>query len=206
MRIVCLSDTHNQHDRLAVPDGDVLVHAGDATGHGTLTEWAAFASWLTALPHRHKVLIAGNHDFCCQREAALARARLCGVLYLQDELAEVEGLRIWGSPWQPWFYDWAFNLQRGPEIAAKWALIPDAVDVLITHGPPAGILDRTTKGEDVGCMDLLRELQRVRPKLHVFGHIHEAYGTLDRDGCRFVNASSCDVRYRPIQAPIVVDL
>jgi len=206
MRIVCLSDTHSLHHHLTVPDGDLLLHAGDATNRGSLAEWDAFARWLAALPHRHKVAIAGNHEFCCERTPAQARGCLRGITYLQDELVEIEGLRIWGSPWQPWFYDWAFNLQRGPEIAAKWALIPDGIDVLVTHGPPAGILDLTSDGEAAGCADLRRELARVRPALHVFGHIHEAYGEHVEHGCRHVNASICTLRYEPRQAPIVVDL
>ncbi len=206
MRIVCLSDTHDLHGDLAVPDGDLLLHAGDATMSGTPQQIEAFDDWLARQPHRHKVVIAGNHDWGFQRTPARARALLRHATYLEDSLAEVDGLRIWGSPWQPWFYDWAFNLERGPQIAAKWALIPDGIDVLVTHGPPLGILDRTSRGEAVGCADLLAAIDRVRPRLHVFGHIHEAYGRLERDGCIFVNASNCSERYRPVQPPIVVDL
>ncbi len=206
MRIVCLSDTHDLHGDLAVPDGDLLLHAGDATMSGTPQQIEAFDDWLARQPHRHKVVIAGNHDWGFQRTPARARSLLRHATYLEDSLAEVDGLRIWGSPWQPWFYDWAFNLERGPQIAAKWALIPDGIDVLVTHGPPLGILDRTSRGEAVGCADLLAAIDRVRPRLHVFGHIHEAYGRLERDGCLFVNASNCSERYRPVQPPIVVDL
>lgn len=206
MRIVCLSDTHDLHGQLEVPDGDLLLHAGDATMSGTPQQIEEFDAWLARQPHRHKVVIAGNHDWGFQRTPARARSLLRHATYLEDSLAEVAGLRIWGAPWQPWFYDWAFNLARGPQIAAKWALIPDGIDVLITHGPPLGILDRTSRGDAVGCADLLAALVRVRPRLHVFGHIHEAYGRLDRDGCIFVNASNCSERYRPVQPPIVVDL
>jgi hypothetical protein len=131
---------------------------------------------------------------------------LANASYLQDGLIEVGGLRIWGSPWQPWFFDWAFNLPRGPALASKWALVPDGVHVLVTHGPPAGILDRTANEEAVGCHDLARALERILPRLHVFGHIHESYGRLERDGTTFVNASNCDLKYRPVQAPIVVEL
>lgn len=206
MRIVCLSDTHDQHDQLQVPDGDLLLHAGDATMSGTAAQIEAFDRWLATLPHRHKVVIAGNHDWGFQRTPARARSLLRHATYLEDDETTVEGLRIWGSPWQPWFYDWAFNLQRGPEIAAKWALIPTGIDVLITHGPPAGLLDRTSRGDDVGCADLLAAVQRTKPRLHVFGHIHEGYGTVERDGTRFVNACNCTERYHPVQPPIVVDL
>jgi predicted phosphohydrolase len=206
MRIVCLSDTHDLHRELQVPDGDLLLHAGDATMKGTPAQIEAFDRWLGTLPHPHKVLIAGNHDWAFERTPALARGLIRNARYLEDEETAVGGLRIWGSPWQPWFFDWAFNLERGPAIAAKWALIPDGIDVLVTHGPPLGILDRTSRGEDVGCADLLAAVQRVRPRVHVFGHIHEGYGTLERDGTRFVNASNCTERYRPVQPPIVVDL
>ena len=206
MRIVCLSDTHDFHDRLVVPDGDVLLHAGDATMGGKPFQVEAFARWFAARPHRHKIVVAGNHDWMFERTPTQARSLLRDVVYLQDDEITVDGLRIWGSPWQPWFHDWAFNLERGPQIAAKWELIPAGIEVLITHGPPAGILDRTSRGEDVGCADLRRELQRIRPRLHVFGHIHEAYGTVEIDGTRYVNASICTERYHPVQLPIVVDL
>jgi predicted phosphohydrolase len=206
MRIVCLSDTHDLHDQLQVPDGDLLLHAGDATMRGSEAQIRAFDRWLATLPHRHKVVIAGNHDWAFERTPAAARSWLRAATYLEDSEVTVDGVRIWGSPWQPWFYDWAFNLERGPAIAAKWDRIPAGIDVLVTHGPPAGILDRTDQGDAVGCADLLAAVRRVRPKLHVFGHIHEAYGTLEQDGVRFVNASNCSVRYRPVQPPIVVDL
>jgi predicted phosphohydrolase len=205
MRIVCLSDTHGTHERLRVPGGDVLIHAGDFSMNGRPEEIERFDRWLARLPHAHKIVVAGNHDFLFEHEPEQAHALLGSALYLRDSLVEVAGLRIWGSPWQPWFHDWAFNLQRGPEIAAKWALIPAGIDVLVTHGPPEKILDRTIGREDVGCGDLLRELERVRPRLHVFGHIHEGYGRVERGGTIYVNASNCDVRYRPVQPPIVVE-
>jgi Icc-related predicted phosphoesterase len=207
MRIVCLSDTHLKTAGLAVPDGDLLLHAGDLTGRGSKDEVRAALRWLSGLPHRHKVVIAGNHDWLFQTDPAAARALLAetDLVYLQDAEATVLGLRIWGSPWQPWFMDWAFNAERGADIRQHWLKIPPGIDVLITHGPPAGILDRTIDGRDVGCADLLDIVRVVRPKLHVFGHIHEGAGRVERDGVVFVNASTCDVRYRPVQAPVVVE-
>jgi predicted phosphodiesterase len=205
LRIVCLSDTHNRHDALAVPDGDVLLHAGDFTGRGRPREVAAFGAFLARLPHEEKVVVAGNHDFLFQDEPERARELLGEVTYLQDSLAEVAGLRVWGSPWQPWFYDWAFNLQRGAALAEKWALVPDGVDVLITHGPPHGILDTTSRGERVGCEELTAARSRIRPRLHLFGHIHEAYGTHRADGILSVNACNCDLAYRPANPPVVVE-
>ena len=205
MRIVCVSDTHLRPLE-TVPDGDLLIHAGDFTMTGTMPEVKTFNRWLAALPHAHKVVIAGNHDFAFEQEPALARRALTGGTYLEDELTEVEGLRIWGSPWQPRYGVWAFNLDRGEAIRAKWDLIPEHVDVLVTHGPPAGIGDRLATGEHVGCKDLLHAVERLHPKLHVFGHIHEGYGTVSRRKTTFVNASICDFAYRATNTPIVIDL
>src|SRR6266545_2807137 len=188
--IVCVSDTHGRHADTVVPAGDVFVHAGDLTRHGLLEEVAEFDAWLASLPHRHKVVVCGNHDWCFQRAPDEARRRLRHAVYLQDEAVAIEGLRFYGSPWQPWFLDWAFNLARGPDLAAKWALIPDDTDVLVTHGPPVGILDLTKRGDRTGCVDLLERVRIVRPKLHVFGHIHEAAGVARFGATLFVNASA----------------
>ena len=206
MRIVAISDTHFMHESIAIPPGDVLVHGGDALGHGTLDELERLDRFLGTLPHRHKVLIAGNHDWCFERTPEEARTRVTNAHYLEDEAVEIEGFLFYGSPWQPWFYDWAFNLERGEPLRDKWSLIPEGIDVLLTHGPPAGICDRTVRGEDVGCEELDARVSAVRPKLHVFGHIHEAYGSLRRDGTLFVNACSCSVRYEPTQPPVVIEL
>jgi Icc-related predicted phosphoesterase len=188
--IVCVSDTHARHHLTEVPEGDVLVHAGDITRHGSLEDVEAFDRWLAELPHRHKVVICGNHDFCFQARAAEARARITNAVYLEDSGCELGGLTFYGSPWQPWFGGWAFNLPRGEELAKVWAKIPVGVDVLVTHGPPEGVLDRTNRGELAGCRDLLARVYEVRPRLHVFGHIHEAVGRADIEGIVFVNAST----------------
>ncbi len=193
--LVAMADTHGYQRKLVVPPGDVLIHAGDLTQRGTMAQLTEVRDWLLSLPHPHKVVIAGNHDFALQDERERARA-LFGppFVYLEDELATVAGLSIWGSPWQPWFYDWAFNLQRGPEIDARWRLIPEGVDVLVTHGPPAGYGDRCSDGRRVGCEDLLRHLARVKPRLHLFGHIHEDKGAWQVGPTRVVNATvdECD--------------
>ena len=189
MRIVCVSDTHGFHKHTEVPDGDILVHGGDLTKHGSLEDVEEFNRWLGALPHGHKIVIAGNHDFCFQEQPAEARARLTNALYLQDSGCEIEGLTFYGSPWTPLFFDWAFMLSD-EELAAKWALIPPRVDVLITHGPPQGILDTTNRKEPAGSATLLERVRAVKPRLHVFGHIHEAAGRFDHDGTVFLNAST----------------
>jgi Icc-related predicted phosphoesterase len=206
MRIVAISDTHHQHRRLTVPPGDVLVHAGDITRHGSLEDVRDFDEFLWNLPHRHKVVIAGNHDFCFQESPAAARALLTRAIYLQDETVLLDGVKFYGSPWQPWFHDWAFNLPRGAPLSEKWQKIPADTRVLITHGPPMGHGDRVHSGERVGCQDLLEAIRRIQPQLHIFGHIHEDPGITLEGITRCVNASSCDLRYLPTQAPIVIDL
>lgn len=215
-RIVCLSDTHGRHDAIAVPDGDILIHAGDLSMMGREAEVEAFADWFAAQPHRHKVVIAGNHDWLFERSPARARELMAGVTYVLDEAVRVEGLTVWGSPWQPWFHDWAFNLRRGAEIRAKWDLIPAGTDILVTHGPPFGYLDGVPRAwfgnedaiavEHVGCEELARALERVAPRLHIFGHIHEGYGQAMLGNTLLVNASNCDADYQPINPPIVIDL
>lgn len=212
MRLVCLSDTHSMHRQIEVPDGDVLIHAGDCLGVGTLDEVDELNDWLGSLPHRHKILIAGNHDWCFQNEPEAAQSRITHAVYLQDSGVTIDGLRFWGSPWTPVFFDWAFNLERGTPLAQRWAQIPEQTDVLVTHGPPAGILDEVPAGltgshtESVGCADLLAVVEQMQPPIHVFGHIHEGYGRYDWNGTLFVNASICRANYKPLNPPIVLDL
>jgi Icc-related predicted phosphoesterase len=205
MKIVCISDTHGGHGKVQVPDGDILVCAGDITPHGRLNSLESFDKWMGELPHRHKVVIAGNHDFCFQETPVEARAKMLNAHYLEDEAIEIEGLKIYGSPWQPVFCRMAFNLNP-EEIRKRWAAIPVDTDLLITHGPPSGILDCTYDGRRVGCPELCRRLGELHVKLHVFGHIHEGYGQSVQNGTTFVNASICTPAMRPTNAPIVFEL
>jgi len=209
-KIVCLSDTHNCNEQINVPDGDILIHAGDATIRGTLDEIVSFNEWFASLPHLHKIFVAGNYDWLFEISNARARTLLdSSIHYLQDSAVEIEGLKFYGSPWQPRFFDWAFNLMRGAELAEKWKLIPDHTDVLITHGPPFGILDEVPRQygiENTGCEELRKKIEIVRPKLHIFGHIHCGYGRAEKFGVNFVNASNCDESYEPTNRAIVVDL
>jgi Icc-related predicted phosphoesterase len=205
--MVVISDTHGRHDGWHVPDGDLLVHCGDLTMRGTLAQIRDAADFLRELPHEHKVVIAGNHDFAFERSPDEARAELRGLTYLEDEAAVIEGVHFWGSPWQPEFYDWAFNLPRGAALAEKWALIPGDTEVLVTHGPPRGHGDLVERpaGAHEGCDDLLARIQAIRPKVHLFGHIHEAAGVTHEGGTLFVNASICDLSYRPTLPARVLD-
>jgi predicted phosphohydrolase len=206
VKIVATSDTHSRHDALNVPDGDVFVHAGDFSGYGSLKELSDFNAWLGSLPHCHKLIIAGNHDWCFETMAGVARSVVTNAHYLQDEGVEIDGVQFYGSPWQPWFLDWAFNLPRGEPLREKWSLIPESCDVLITHGPPHGIGDLTVRGENVGCRELLKALERVRPKVHIFGHIHEGAGVVEGDHTTFANVSFLDVTYKPKQDCTVLEI
>ena len=207
MKIVCISDTHLQ-GWPELPDGGVLVHSGDATLRGTLDEIGMFAGRMARAPHKYKIFVAGNHDWGFQMRPAGSRAILkdFGITYLQDSGVTIDGIKFWGAPWQPWFNSWAFNLPRGEALREKWDLIPPGTDVLITHGPPFGVMDWVDRGEHVGCEELRDAVLRVEPRLHVFGHIHNGYGRsrLGRTTC--VNASICSERYEPVNEPIVVEL
>jgi Calcineurin-like phosphoesterase len=210
MRVVCVSDTHNKLDRVRVPDGNLLVHAGDATLMGEKREVEKFLRDLKALPHKHKVVIAGNHDWNAFHHPERYREQLAevGATYLQDELYSADGFLIYGSPWQPEFCGWAFNLPRGPRLREKWDRIPPALHMLVTHGPPVGIMDATPSGECVGDADLLDAIMERPPVYHVFGHIHHSYGrvTTHRPPTTFVNAATCNERYEPTNEPIVLDV
>lgn len=189
MRIVCVSDTHGRHKLTQVPAGNILVHAGDVTLDGSLEDVEEFNHWLGTLPHKHKVVICGNHDWCFQKQPTEARALITNAIYLQDSGCEIEGLKFYGSPWTPLFFDWAF-MRPDAELFETWKAIPAGVDVLVTHGPPHGILDQTNRNARAGSFTLLHRVYEVKPRLHAFGHIHEAAGQTEIDGTRFVNAAT----------------
>lgn len=222
MRIVFIGDTHGLHDRMThpIPDGDILIHAGDGTNVGRMNEVAAFGVWFRSLPHAHKIFVAGNHDWMFEKNRSMAVQLLNQgilnlfsdkpeIIYLEDSGVTIEGLKIYGSPWQPTFLDWAFNLDRGEAIREKWDLIPEGLDILITHGPPMGIHDQTAPhlgSEHIGCEELMKAVERAKPKVHVFGHIHGGYGKTQYPNTLFVNAAICDEAYKPWREPVVIDL
>jgi predicted phosphodiesterase len=191
MRIVAVADTHTfEKDLGELPEGDVFVHAGDLLRGGTLDELAPVADWIRRLPHRHKIVVAGNHDGCFQRERAAACAVLGDVVYLEDSEIVIDGVRFWGSPWQPAYNDWFFNLPRGAALAEKWARIPEGIDVLVTHGPPLGFGDQGPVEGRAGCQDLLARVRVVRPALYLFGHIHQDGGLWREGGACFCNVTT----------------
>lgn len=218
LNIVTISDTHDQHDKLLsknlLPKGDMIIHAGDCTGRGETSDIEEFLRWYGDLDYQHKILVAGNHDWGFERDPEY-HAELCknyGVTYLNDSGVTIKGLKIWGSPVQPWFFSWAFNRGRDehestirniPEIQPHWDQIPDNVDILITHSPAYGYGDQLRKpgSPSVGCESLRNRIEQVRPVLHVFGHIHESRGvypntTPGKSPITHVNASSLDHKYR----------
>lgn len=207
MKIVAISDTHGQHRKLKLPKGDMIIHAGDISKRGHPVEMEDFLDWFSNLKFRHKIFIAGNHDFFLEQAHPNIVNGIIpkNVVYLNDSGVEIDGLKIWGSPITPFFHNWAFNRERGTEIRQHWSLIPDDTDILITHGPPFSILDETVYSKREGCEELLLRVYQVQPKYHVFGHIHEDYGMLAKRETTFVNASVLDDRYELINDAVILN-
>jgi len=212
MKLVLVSDTHEQHGKVKVPDGDVLIHAGDLTYRGSYYPTLEAVSWMKKQPHKHKLFIAGNHDYYFEKNPEESIRQLIGegIHYLETSSVTIDGVKFWGCPYTPRFFDWAFNADRGPYIKTHyWDHIPDDTDVLITHGPPRGYLDQAAphkKSEHLGCDDLLDAVLRVKPKVHVFGHIHGGYGYARFQETQFYNASIVDEAYKPVNKPWEVEI
>jgi Icc-related predicted phosphoesterase len=214
MKIVTISDTHDKHDEIEIPDGDLLLFAGDCTRRGSFNEVKDFVEWYGKHPHAYKIMVAGNHDFGFQNNPSKFE-QLCidnNIIYLNNTNVIVMGIKIHGSPSTPAFCDWAFNRSRTIEesmskhsqllghyyIGNDWDKIPEDTDILITHGPAYGILDRTYRGDLTGCECLLKHIiDKTNIKMHVFGHIHESRGVIVKNTTTFVNTSSLNSRYLP---------
>ena len=208
--VLPLSDTHGHERELELPPCDVVVHTGDvAPGVGKLQDFTLFLRWFQSLDVEHKVFVPGNHDFACQEQEALCR-QLCrdaGVHFLVHEpltlTVGTRRLEIFGSPWQPWFHDWAWNIRSEERRAQLWAQVPESTQLLLTHAPAYGLLDQTEEGSAVGDAALAaRLLQLPSLEAHVFGHIHESSGSrsVPREGLPSylaVNASVCTRRHAP---------
>lgn len=209
-RLVLLSDTHGLHNKVDVPDGDILVFAGDMCNTGAFNEAQEALYWLNNQPHKHIVAIAGNHDWAFEKPQLQRMLDFGRVEYLEDSAVTIEGLKFYGSPQTPEFMNWAFNVSRGLAIKTYWDRIPEDTDVLVTHGPPRGILDQSAPhlhSERLGCSDLRdRVIFPVAPKVHVFGHIHGGYGEYTYSGIDFYNSSICNEAYKPVNKPWVVEL
>ena len=208
MRIVCISDTHGFHREVRLPLGDVLIHAGDFMRSGKIVdEIKDFNYWLGEQPFQHRIVIAGNHDLLLEARSSLSHL-LTNAVYLQDSGLEIDRIKFWGSPWTTRFMNWAFMSEPGMEMKAHWDKIPSDIDVLITHGPPRGVLDCSAQfGDGLGCVELMKTIEKIRPKLHVFGHIHFGYGIQIEEhnagSTTFLNAAQVDEAYRVTNKPLV---
>ncbi len=211
MKVVAISDTHLTHEKwqIPIPDGDMLIHSGDGVLTGDEEEVGRFNRWFSGFPHPVKIFVAGNHEMLFEKDPLRARSLLApSIHYLQDSEMTIRDLRIYGSPWTPAFRNWAFNLERGKALKRKWDLIPVGIDILVTHGPPQGIGDEFPGSGPIGCVDLAKAVRKIKPKYHIFGHVHHGYGVYKKRGQRtvYVNASICDENYHPIHQPIVIEI
>jgi len=218
MIITLISDTHGKHNQITqdLPGGNLIIHAGDISSMGHQHEVQQFCKWFNNVDnYDHKIFIAGNHDWGFQNNTEKIMEIVNSyktVDYIQDETIQVNNddkmINVYGSPWQPEFYNWAFNLPKnGPELAAKWAAIPDNTAILITHGPAFGVLD-TVAGkmwDNLGCQLLTNKIKTIKPKIHVCGHIHSGYGYYFDGDTHFINASVLNEEYQYNNKPITID-
>ena len=218
MKIISISDTHNKHllinqNYFSNTNGeiDMIIHSGDITSRGIRFDVEVFLNWFSKLPFKYKIFCAGNHDFYFEQAPEYAINHLLAqypeVIYLNDTNVVIDGLKIHGSPITPWFLDWAFNRVE-EEIQPHWDLIPLDTDILVTHGPIYGYLDRTIRGENVGCRALAKKISELKQlKMFQFGHIHEAYGTFQIDnGPKLINASILNANYEVYNKPIITEI
>lgn len=218
-RITFISDTHSKHKQITkdLPGGDILLHAGDMSTMGYNREIEDFLKWFADINnYETKIFIAGNHDWGFQNNPEWCKEQINtykGKLdYLQDDLLIVgeeyeTGVKIYGSPWQPEFFNWAFNLKRkGEELAEKWEQIPVNTDILITHGPAWGYVDKVIgRYENLGCELLSQRIKTIKPKIHLCGHIHSGYGHVFDGTTHYINASVLNERYIYTNKPLTAD-
>ena len=219
MKITFISDTHNKHAQVtsSLPGGDLLIHAGDMSSMGHKHEIQQFLKWFNGLNnYTHKIFIAGNHDWGFQENPVMCKEQLDfynKVTYLQDNL-EVIGedyetpVKVYGSPWQPEFYNWAFNLPKnGEELKEVWDMIPEGIDILITHGPAWGVLDNVEGNRNVhlGCELLAEKIKQIKPKIHICGHIHTGHGHYFDGHTHYFNASVLNEQYFYSNTPWNID-
>lgn len=207
MKLICISDTHGRHEEVELSSADMIIHAGDMSEMGTREQIVDFINWFSSLDYQYKVLVAGNHDFFLEQATSKEIKKLMpeGVIYLNDSGVVIEGLKIWGSPVQPWFHNWAFNRSE-KSICKHWNEIPNDTDILITHVPPQNILDKNRRAESCGCPHLTARVKEVNPQYHIFGHIHESYGVIENDGITYVNSSNLNFLYEYANQPIIIDV
>ena len=199
---------HGSYRELIIPIADVIVCCGDMTPRGKLDDAKDFLMWFADLPHKYKIFISGNHDFLFEKYKYEAEKIIPdNIIYLEDSEVEIMGLKFYGTPVTPIFFNWAFN-RTEDVLKSHWEKIPNNIDILITHGPPYGIMDLSKRDKiNTGSPSLYEEvINRIKPTYHVFGHIHEGYGILEKDGITFINASNMDVDYNLVNEPIVIEI
>ena len=202
MRIVATSDLHGSLPE--IPQCDLLIMAGDICpmdNHDPNVQalWlvAEFRPWLLDQPASNAVFIGGNHDFICEMDGFEVEPDKFGATYLCDSGTEIDGVKIWGTPWVPSLPDWAFHAPEW-KVREKYEEIPEDTDILISHGPIAGVLD-DVNGQNVGSSILASRIQQVVPAIFICGHIHECGGQFKTlGGTTFINASRMDEQYDPI--------
>jgi Icc-related predicted phosphoesterase len=209
-------------NKVSIPDADMIIHAGDALSRGTYSELLTFLNRYEKLPHYYKIYVPGNHDMITEQNEDLVK-RECAkrnIVYLNNNSVKIEGIEIWGSAITPRFHNWAWNRDSDlagtsyspdnpnfQDIKPYWDAIPDTADIIITHGPPMGIKDISIyNGDSCGCRYLLNRVLDVKPKFHIFGHIHKWHGTTKKAGITFVNASTCTEQYKPTNEPIIIEV
>jgi len=207
MKIVMMSDNHNSYSGLDIPDGDVFIHSGDYSGHGTLQELSAFNTWLGKLKHACKLFVPGNHDGLFQTDPSLAKGVLTNAITLIDSSFDWKGIKFYGTPWQPFFNNWYFNVQDDSKRTELFNKIPDTTNVLITHCPPYDVLDKNCEGELCGDLMLTRRISSLRAlRLHVFGHIHDGAGSKFLEPVTYINSSVMNDHYKLVNKPSVFEL
>lgn len=218
-KIISISDTHNRHNHhhIQIPECDILIHCGDFTSMGYESEVRDFARWINKQNAGHIIIVPGNHELEFEKQLPASKNWIlehCPTANLLiNESINIEGINIYGSPITPWFMDWAFNKHRGEDIQKYWDLIPDNTNILITHGPPHGILDETTNADgtpkpgNLGCIQLINRIKNLKDlDLHFFGHIHAPGGRqIHQDGVSFYNSAVCDEIYYPSNSITIVE-
>lgn len=215
VKISAISDTHGLHEKVTIPKCDILIHAGDFCNNGTYQEVLYFAKWLKEQPASRKVVVAGNHDIFCEKNYDLTKDVFShyGVTYLENQTTVIDGIKIFGTPYTPLFFDWSFMYPRFEMYDKVWSKVPEDTNILISHGPMYGALDKVLKkyaNEDsdfhVGCKGMLQRVEELNKlKLVVCGHIHCGYGTTDFNGITLVNASTCNEKYQPLNEVITYE-
>ncbi|MEM6376829.1 MAG: metallophosphatase domain-containing protein [Bacteroidota bacterium] len=205
MKIIFISDTHGLHKQLKLPKGDVLIHGGDITEFGKAEEVIDFLQWFEAQDFSYKIFIGGNHDiFLDEFPVEFLEMIPEEVTYLRHNSVDIEGIKIWGSPTTPDMLGWAFGKHR-KDMHDHWRHMPKQMDILLTHTPPMGILDKSSKWQSLGCEALLRKVVETKPKYHLFGHIHASYGEVEADGIKYANGSNLDSLKGLVNPPIIID-